>query len=166
MVRLRKTPDGGHKNQSVQDGDTAVRLTREVTLIDSIALIVGQIIGSGIFVSPTSVLENSGGVGWALMVWVLCGILSMLGALCYAELGTTFPVSGGDFSYLLKAYGPILAFLRLWTSVVSIRTASFAILSLTCVTYILLPFYPDCDVPPTVLRLVAACVLCKYSWRH
>nr|XP_054763929.1 cystine/glutamate transporter-like [Lytechinus pictus] len=163
MVRLRKTPDGGGKDlsQVVQEDDgAAVRLTRQVTLVDSIALTVGQIIGSGIFVSPTNVLENSGGIGWALMIWCLCGILSMLGALCYAELGTTFPVSGGDFSYLLEAYGPIPAFLRLWTSVVSIRTASSAVLSLTCVTYILLPFYPNCDVPPTVLRLVAACVLC------
>eukprot|EP00057_Strongylocentrotus_purpuratus_P019953 XP_011674427.1 PREDICTED: cystine/glutamate transporter [Strongylocentrotus purpuratus] len=162
MARLRKAPGKGHQNESVQDltDSTAVRLTRQVTLIDSVSLTVGTIIGSGIFISPTSVLENSGGIGWALLVWVLCGILSMLGALCYAELGTTFPVSGGDFSYLLEAYGPILAFLRLWTSVVSIRTASFAVLSLTCVTYILLPFYPNCDIPPVVFRLVAACVLC------
>ncbi|XP_030840830.1 cystine/glutamate transporter-like [Strongylocentrotus purpuratus] len=165
MARLRKTPGKGHQNESVQDltDSTAVRLTRQVTLIDSVSLTVGMIIGSGIFISPTSVLENSGGIGWALLVWVLCGILSMLGALCYAELGTTFPVSGGDFSYLLEAYGPVLAFLRLWTSVVSIKTASYALLSLTCVTYILLPFYPNCDIPPVKLRLVAACILCKYD---
>eukprot|EP00057_Strongylocentrotus_purpuratus_P019963 XP_011674437.1 PREDICTED: cystine/glutamate transporter-like [Strongylocentrotus purpuratus] len=129
MARLRKTPGKGHQNESVQDltDSTAVRLTRQVTLIDSVSLTVGMIIGSGIFISPTSVLENSGGIGWALLVWVLCGILSMLGALCYAELGTTFPVSGGDFSYLLEAYGPVLAFLRLWTSVVSIKTASLSV---------------------------------------
>ncbi|XP_054763930.2 cystine/glutamate transporter-like [Lytechinus pictus] len=162
MARSRKASDEANQGTSLKDltnNNTAVRLTRQVTLLDSISLIVGMIIGSGIFISPISVLENSGGIGWSLLVWALCGIISMLGALSYAELGTTFPVSGGDFSYLLEAYGPIPAFLRLWTSVVSIRTASAAVLSLTCATYILLPFYPNCEVSPVVLRLVSACIL-------
>ncbi|XP_041473793.1 cystine/glutamate transporter-like [Lytechinus variegatus] len=163
MARSRKASDEANQGTSLKDltnNNAAVRLTRQVTLLDSISLIVGMIIGSGIFISPISVLENSGGIGWSLLVWALCGIISMLGALSYAELGTTFPVSGGDFSYLLEAYGPIPAFLRLWTSVVSIRTASAAVLSLTCATYILLPFYPNCEVSPVVLRLVSACILC------
>ncbi|XP_071496387.1 cystine/glutamate transporter-like [Diadema antillarum] len=139
--------------------DDPIRLSRQVTLLDSISLIVGGVIGSGIFISPTSVLANSGGIGWALLIWVFCGILSILGALTYAELGTTFSVSGGDFSYLLEACGPIPAFLRLWSSIVALRTAPVVVLSLTFASNLLLPLYVDCSNPEVTTRLTAALMM-------
>lgn len=75
------------KETGDKESSGGVRLKKELGLVNGVAIIVGVIVGSGIFVSPSLALKYAGSKGMALIVWVLSGFLSMIGALCYAELG-------------------------------------------------------------------------------
>lgn len=80
-----------------------VKLNREISLLSGVGLIIGSIIGSGIFVSPKGVFENvDQSISKALAVWTACGLFSTLGAICFAELGTTITRSGGDYAYIME----------------------------------------------------------------
>ncbi|XP_066304396.1 cystine/glutamate transporter-like isoform X2 [Branchiostoma lanceolatum] len=143
-----------------RNGDTVVELKRHIGLFNGVTIIVGMIIGSGIFISPKGVLLNSGGsVGVAMLVWTLCGAMSVCGALGYAELGASMLKSGGDYAYLYEAFGPIPAFLRLWTLFLMIRPGVVAVLCLTSARYALQPFFLNCDPPEAAIRCLAAAMI-------
>uniref|UniRef100_A0A7N6FGT6 Solute carrier family 7 member 8b n=1 Tax=Anabas testudineus TaxID=64144 RepID=A0A7N6FGT6_ANATE len=124
----------------------------------------GNIIGSGIFVSPKGVLENASSVGVAIIVWVTTGVITAIGALCYAELGVTIPKSGGDYSYVKDIFGGLAGFLRLWIAVLVIYPTNQAVIALTFSNYILQPLYPSCLPPDSGLRLLAAVCLLFLTW--
>ena len=146
------------------DIKTSGGLKKNVTLANGIGLIVGSIIGSGIFISPTSVLTNTGSIGLSLIVWFLCGAISFLGALCYSELGTTIPKSGGEYSYLYDIFGPIPAFLFSWTAVLVIRPAAVAGIAVVFGEYAVKPFYEGCDPPVYLIKLLAFVCIGKYGF--
>lgn len=142
---------------------TTVELKKRLGLSNAVSLIVGTIVGAGIFVSPSGVIRHAGSIGMSLVVWVLSGLACLIGALCYTELGTMIPKSGGDYAYISTAFGPPLAFLQLWTMLVVVQPAGNVIVALTFANYVLRPFYDDVDcIPPSsAVTLIAALVLCK-----
>ena len=97
-----------------------------LSLFDAAALIVGIVVGAGIFRTPSLVAANAGSEWAFLAAWLLGGIVSLIGALCYAELTTTFPSAGGDYHFLTRAFGKKLAFLFAWARVSVIQTGSVA----------------------------------------
>ena len=106
---------------------TADKPQQRLSALDAIAIVVGIIIGAGIFSMPSLVASNVASPGWFLGAWVLGGVISLIGALCYAELASTYPDAGGDYHFLHRAYGPQLAFLYAWARMAIIQTGSIAI---------------------------------------
>ncbi|XP_032893389.1 cystine/glutamate transporter-like [Amblyraja radiata] len=144
------------KQKSKLERKQEVFLRKKVSLFRAVSLLIGTIIGSGIFISPKGVLDNSGSIGASLVIWVLCGIISMLGALSYAELGTSIKKSGGHYIYLKETLGPFPAFLRLWSEFIIIRPALTAVVSLSFGRYIVEPFFAPCPAPALAVKLITA----------
>ncbi len=111
-------------------------LPRRLGLLDSLAIVVGIVIGGGIFLVPNLVARNLGSAGSILGVWLFAGVASFFGALACAELGAALPATGGQYVYLREAYGPLGAFLYGWTMFVVARTAQVSWMAVTFSLYV------------------------------
>ena len=157
--------------REIMGGQGKLQMKKELTVLSSVGFVVGGIIGSGIFITPKTILENTGSFGLSMVAWVIGAFIAMAGSLCYVELGLLIRKSGAEYVYLLEAYsfkkghplfvllGSLLAFLYSWASVFVMRGTSLAVLMLTFAYYLTKPFYIDEDVPDITVKLVALCGL-------
>ncbi|CRK92091.1 CLUMA_CG005658, isoform A [Clunio marinus] len=151
--------NGNAKEIVDKHANKEVELKAKMSLVNGVTVIVGSIIGSGIFVSPTGVLKYTGSVNMALIVWIISGLFSMVGAYCYSELGTMIKKSGADYAYIMTTFGPFAAFIRLWIECMIVRPCSQAIVALTFSVYVMKPFFPDCQPPEDSARMLAVCCI-------
>lgn len=117
-------------------GAQSLERNKSLTYLNGLSLVIGLIIGSGIFSSPASVNSNAGSPGAALIIWVVSGILAWTGAASYAELGGAIPLNGGAQIYLSKIFGEWAGFLFTWCAVVVLKPGSAAIIAIIFGEYV------------------------------
>jgi APA family basic amino acid/polyamine antiporter len=110
-------------------------LPRRLGVVDATAIVIGIVIGSGIFVLPNLIARSLPSAPAILAVWVVAGVLSFFGALAYAELGAMLPATGGQYVYLREAYGPLCAFVCGWTFMLAVMAGGSAWLAVTFSIY-------------------------------
>lgn len=114
----------------------SAELPRRLGFLDALSIVVGIIIGAGIFLVPNLVARELQSPGRILGVWVFAGVISFFGALACAELGTAFPATGGQYVFLREMYGPLIGFLCGWSMFAVARTAQVAWLAVTMTLYV------------------------------
>ncbi|KAJ5753802.1 uncharacterized protein N7511_007955 [Penicillium nucicola] len=120
--------------------DGSLERNKTLTYLNGLSLIVGLIIGSGIFSSPSQVNANAGSPGASLIVWAVAGLLAWTGAASYAELGGAIPLNGGSQVYLSKIFGELPGFLFTWCAVLVLKPGSAAIISIIFGEYVVRAF--------------------------
>src|SRR5262245_42558459 len=104
-------------------------------LWDAVSLIVGIIIGVGIFETPAEIFAKAASPGAAVGVWVLGGVVAFMGAFCFAELASTYPRSGGEYVYITRSFGSLAGYLFAWAQLTVIRPGSIAAVAFVFATY-------------------------------
>jgi APA family basic amino acid/polyamine antiporter len=127
----------------------------------AVMLIVGVVVGAGIFKAPSMVAQMTGSPGWMFAAWLLGGVVSLVGALCYAELATAWPHAGGDYHFLHRAYGRSVAFLFAWARFSVIATGSIALLAFVFGDYMhqLMPLGSSPAMGASIYALLVVSVL-------
>lgn len=138
-------------------------LRRALTTLDTSAVLIGITIGAGIFAVPQQIALNMSSFSQIIWLWVGCGALALVGYLIYAELGTRLPVTGGEYVYISRAFGPLAGFIFGWAQLFIIRSSPVAGLTLVAVAYFeffvnLLPWQE------TVLALCIIAALCYLNY--
>jgi APA family basic amino acid/polyamine antiporter len=119
-------PDGGGTTDAVAAVAAQGHFKRAMGLTDAVSVVVGSMIGSGIFIVSADIARQTGSAGWLLFCWVLAGVMTIMAALCYCELASAYPKAGGQYVFLREAYGPVSGFLYAWTLCAVIQTGTIA----------------------------------------
>ncbi len=110
--------------------------SRVLGRIDATCIVIGAIVGVGIFFTPSLVAERAGSVPIAMLVWAIAGLIALLGALTFAELGAMYPRNGGQYEILRDAFGPMIGFVFVFCNATAIQTGAIAIIALICANHI------------------------------
>jgi basic amino acid/polyamine antiporter, APA family len=132
-----------------------VELKREITLFDATMLVIGSMIGSGIFIVSADIARTVGSSGLLIIVWLITGIVTLIGALSYGELAAMMPKAGGQYVYLREAYNPLVGFLYGWTLFLIIQTGTIAAVAVAFAkfTAVLLPWLGNDNIIITFLTI-------------
>jgi APA family basic amino acid/polyamine antiporter len=134
-------------------------LPRRLGVVDATAIVVGIVIGSGIFVLPNVIARSVPSYAGIVAAWLIGGVLSFFGALAYAELGAMLPATGGQYVYLREAYGPMCAFVCGWTFMLAVLAGGSAWMAVTFSIY-LGYFVP---LPPVAAKAIAVTLIAVLS---
>ncbi|XP_005096330.2 Y+L amino acid transporter 2 [Aplysia californica] len=138
--------------------ETKVQMKKELGIPGAVSMVVGNVIGSGIFISPKGVLRASGSIGLSMVVWLIAGFLQLGSALCFAEMGTMIPQSGGAYTYIRKGLGNFFAFFIMFKGVIIHSPASKVVILMTCSKY-LVTLLPTCGSPRVVEKVITATLM-------
>jgi len=118
---------------------------RELKLLDATMLVVGSMIGSGIFIVSADIARNIGSAGWLLLVWIVSGIMTLIPAVSYGELSGMYPQAGGQYVYLRNAYNPLIGFLYGWTFFLVIQCGTIAAVAVAFAKYtgVIIPWFSE-----------------------
>jgi basic amino acid/polyamine antiporter, APA family len=144
--------------------DMASDLPRKLGLIDALSIVIGMVIGGGIFLVPNLIARELKSAAAILAVWVFAGVISFFGALACAELGTALPSTGGQYVFLREAYGPLVGFLCGWSMFLVARTAQVAWLAVTMALYVSY-FIPLSVLASKVLGICAIALFTGINYR-
>ncbi len=128
---------------------------KELGFFDATMLVIGSMIGSGIFIVSADIARTVGSGGWLLVVWLISGIITLIGALSYGELAAMMPKAGGQYVYLREAYNPLIGFLYGWTLFLVIQTGTIAAVAVAFAkfTAVLFPFFGTQNILFSILGL-------------
>ncbi len=123
-------------------------LQKRVNLFDGISIVAGAMIGSGIFIVSADIARNVGSPGWLMVVWLITGIITIIGAISYGELASMMPHVGGQYVYLKEAYHPLIGFLFGWTTFLVIQCGSIAAVAVAFAKFsgVLVPWISDKNI--------------------
>ena len=124
------------------------QLKKSLGLFDSTAIVMGSMIGSGIFIVSADMSRSLGAPGWLLVAWLLTGVLTIFAALSYGELAAMMPKAGGQYVYLREAYNPLIAFLYGWTLFLVIQTGTIAAVGMAFAKFlgVLVPWFSETNI--------------------
>lgn len=124
------------------------KLHRSLSMWDATMLVVGSMIGSGIFIVSSDMARLTGSAGWLLFLWVLSGLITLIAALCYGELAGMMPDAGGQFVFIKRAWGNTLSFLYGWTVFTVIQTGVIAAVAVAFARFtgVFIPFLSDTNI--------------------